>query len=94
MKERKHIVQPGNRISLYIHKHSFIYLFKNIFVLCMHAIYLSLIIINEKTKISKYLRKINRTKEVQYEVTKQILQKNLEIAVKRKIILIAMLKEI
>lgn len=52
MKERKHIVQPGNRISLYIHKHSFIYLFKNIFVLCMHAIYVWGVCVYNKNSIN------------------------------------------
>lgn len=37
------------------------YLFKNIFVLCMYVSYL---LLNGKLKIIKYLRKINRIKEI------------------------------
>lgn len=47
-----------------------------------------MIIIDRKTKITKYLRKINRTKEVQCKATEQIPMKE------RKIFQIDMFKEI
>ena len=47
------------------------------FVLCIHGSYHSLI--NTKPKMTKYSRKINKEKDIKYEVTKQMPSKIITI---------------